>query len=118
MLFEEAQTIYESNKWLDRVGHQDTKLRVEKRFGQVRSFTLYMMVNNVFNRKELWSVGGSSEDNQLYRESLKLPWDEGDEKGDDKWNMWNEDYIHLGFQDWRQFLYRRQFYFGVRMNIN
>lgn len=118
MLFEEAQTIFDTNKWLDRVGHHDTNLRVEKRVGQVRSFTLYMLVNNLFNRKELWRVGGTTNDNNLYRQSLKLPWDEGDEKGDDKWNMWNEDYIHLGFQDWKQFLYKRQFYFGVRMNIN
>jgi outer membrane receptor protein involved in Fe transport len=118
MLFQEAQTIYESNKWLDRVGHQDTRFRVEKRFGQVRSFTVYMMVNNLFNRKELWSVGGTTEDNQLYRQSLKLPWDEWSEKGDDEWMMWDKGYIHLGYQDWRQFLYKRQFYFGVRMNIN
>jgi len=118
VLFEPAKTIFDSDKWLDQVDHNATSLRVEKRFGQVRSFSIYMQVDNLLNNKELWSVGGDQEDYQLYRESLKLPWDEGDEKGNDKWNMWNKDYIHLGFQDWRHFLHRRQFYFGVRMNIN
>jgi hypothetical protein len=32
-----------------------------------------------------------------YKESLKFPFEEGDEHGNDKWGEWDKDYINTGW---------------------
>ncbi|MBA7691715.1 hypothetical protein ES703_100266 [subsurface metagenome] len=76
-----------------------------------------MDVYNLFNQKYLYTGGMSLEDNLKYRESLKLPWEEGEEQGNDRWGEWEKDYIHIGWRDWIQFLNPRDIFFGVRLNF-
>ncbi|MFC2076839.1 TonB-dependent receptor domain-containing protein [candidate division KSB1 bacterium] len=105
---------------MDRVPHYETRLRLEKRIGGggAKSFTLYCIVDNPLNRKELFDVGGTETDRQMYLGSLKLPFEEEQFRGDDRWGDWDGEYIHLGFKEWYQFQHRRQFTFGARLNIN
>jgi len=103
---------------LNRTTHHETRLRLEKRFGGTRNITLYCIVENPFNRKELFDIGGDETDRELYLDSLKLPVEEGEYRGSDRWGDWDRDYIRLGFMEWYQFMHRRQLTFGARLNIN
>ena len=81
---------------------------VEKHFGTHYNLSVYMLVENPLNRKELFDLGRSPE-RTGYLGSL--------EPGD-AWGTWNMDYIDLGFMDWYQFQWRRRFTFGLRINVN
>jgi hypothetical protein len=94
--------------FIECLPHQETRLMVEKRFGRISELTFYLLVENPFNRKELFAPG-RDQDREAYRHSLQPG---------DPWGTWNKDYIDLGFMDWYNFQHRRQVTFGLRLNLN
>ena len=112
------ETVGEEHHWIKNVDVSNTDMRAELSisFGPING-VVFMDVYNLFNQKYLYTGGMSLEDNLKYRESLKLPWEEGEEQGNDRWGEWEKDYIHIGWRDWIQFLNPRDIFFGVRLNF-
>ncbi len=112
------ETVGEEHHWIKNVDVSNTDMRAELSlsFGPFNG-VIFMDVYNLFNQKYLYTGGMSQEDALKYRESLKLPWEEGDEQGNDRWGEWEKDYIHIGWRDWIQFLNPRDIFFGVRLNF-
>jgi len=92
----------------------NTDLLIEKRIhvGLTR-LGFFMQVKNLFNFKGFpnplyWNK---------YIDSLHLPWETGDQKGNDKIGDWDKDYIDLGWNTWAHFVNPRDIYFGLRIQF-
>ena len=104
--------------WIQRVDYSNTDLRVEKIISAYgMNATLYLDIKNLWNQKFLNTGHFNQAEGLAYREALRLPWEEGDQKGDDKWGTWDKDYIQLGWMNWIQFLNPRQIFFGIRFEM-
>lgn len=104
--------------WIERVDYSNTDLKVEKIISMYgMRATLYLDIKNLLNQKFLNTNHFNQAEALAYREALRLPWEDGDQKGDDKWGTWNKDYIQLGWMNWIQFLNPRQIFFGIRFEM-
>jgi len=54
-------------------------------------------VFNLANEKRLNISGMNASQYTIYRESLKLPFEEGEEHGNDKWGEWDKEHIDTGW---------------------
>lgn len=104
--------------WIEGVDFSNTDLKLEKRisFGSINA-TFFLDIQNLWNQKILYTGHFTQEEALRYREALHLPWEEGEQKGDDKWGEWDKDYIQLGWKNWMQFLNPRQIFFGFRFDL-
>jgi hypothetical protein len=108
---------------IKETNHANTNLRIIKRFniGWARPY-FYLEIRNLFNRKELFTGHFyNTAEWTAYLTSLKMDWEEGDEKGNDKYGDYPHDgekeYIKLGWMDYRHFLNPRSFKFGLRFEF-
>jgi hypothetical protein len=112
----------ENQHYIDVVDFSNTDLRLEKRIpiGSMQA-VLFLDIRNLFNQKYLFTGAFTQSENQRYRNSLRLPWEKGDQKGNDKWGEFPNDgdkqHIDIGWRDWSQFLNPRNIYFGIRFNF-
>jgi hypothetical protein len=80
------------------VDYSNTDLRAVKRIPfKGHYLELGVTITNLFNQKRLYTGGMSSTQYNNYKESLKFPFEEGDEHGNDKWGEWDKDYINTGW---------------------
>ena len=77
--------------------------------------TFYLEVRNIFNTKHLNLAG--MENKEEYQRSLHLPFEEGEQKGNDKIGDYEQDYTSLDPFWWSHFLNPRDYWFGVRFNF-
>jgi hypothetical protein len=52
-----------------------------------------------------------------YKESLHFPFEEGEEKGNDKWGEWDKEHIDLGWFQAPLFLNPRRVLIGLRIKF-
>jgi len=74
---------------------------------------LYASITNLFNEKRLTNV----ERYTSYLSSLKLPYETGDQNGNDKFGDYEQDYLELGWYSWTQFLNPRDIHIGLRFSL-
>jgi outer membrane receptor protein involved in Fe transport len=104
--------------WVKEVSYSNTDLKVEKTlsFGVFHG-RIFMDVYNLFNQKYLYTGGWTSAEYQAYRNSLQLPWEEGEEQGNDRWGDWDKEHIDIGWHNWMQFLNPRDIFFGISLEF-
>jgi len=100
--------------WMEFTDWSNTDLMIEKVI-DIKSarITLYSQITNLFNQKRLYNVQYDIE----YKSSLHLPWEMGDQKGNDKYGDFKQDYLNLGWYSWTQFLNPRDVFVGMRISF-
>lgn len=103
--------------YVDVVDFQVVNATLEKtmQIGGIQA-AFYVEVRNLFNRKQLNLAG--IENMADYQSSLKLPFEEGEEKGNDKIGDYEQSYIELSSFWWSHFLNPRDWWFGIRFNFD
>jgi len=103
-----------SRQWVESVDWTNTDLSIEKttRIG-TRDMVLYASISNLFNEKRLTNT----ERYTSYLSSLKLPFETGDQKGNDKFGDYEQEYLELGWYTWTQFLNPRDIQIGLRFSL-
>ncbi|MBP7461357.1 MAG: TonB-dependent receptor [Candidatus Delongbacteria bacterium] len=81
------------------------------------SMEVVFTIKNLFNQKRLSYGNMTTSQYNQYVESLHLPYEEGDQHGNDKLGDWDKDYIYTGWFTAPLFLNPRQFYLGLRFNL-
>ncbi|MFC1583626.1 TonB-dependent receptor domain-containing protein, partial [Candidatus Neomarinimicrobiota bacterium] len=100
------------------VDYSNLDLRASKAFHlNGRKVELVLTVANLLNQKRLYTGAMGTADINRYRDSLHFPFEAGDQKGDDKWGEWDEDYIVLPWNSAPQFLTPRKVLLGLHMNL-
>jgi len=100
------------------VTYSNANFRITKTFDSVFGVNseFFLIVNNLFNTKRLNRWAFDSNEWTEYLRSLKLSWEEGDEKGSDRVGEWDEDYIDTDVRTpYLLYLNPRDFYLGVRL---
>jgi hypothetical protein len=106
-------------QWVD---WSNTDMRVTKRFSVLGIRPeAYLIVNNLFNQKYLNRAAFIDSEWQEYLQSLKLPWYEGELKGDDRVGIFPEDgkneHVNTDvtvLNAWSMFFWPRSYYLGLR----
>lgn len=112
----------EKQHWIKSVDYSNADLKVEKSIslGSIHG-VVFMDVYNLFNQKYLYTGGWTTAEYQSYRSSLHLPWETGDQKGNDRWGDYphngKKEYIDIGWHNWMQFLNPRDIFFGIRFEF-
>lgn len=103
-----------ARQWVESVDWTNTDLSVEKstQFGN-NDLVIYATITNLWNQKRLTNV----ERYTSYLSSLKLPFETGDQHGDDKYGVYDKDYLELGWYSWTQFLNPRDIHIGMRFSF-
>ncbi|MDD3716847.1 MAG: TonB-dependent receptor [Candidatus Marinimicrobia bacterium] len=100
------------------VDYSNTDLRAVKRFALAEHYLeLGVTITNLFNQKRLYTGGMSSTQYNNYKNSLKFPFEDGDEHGNDKWGEWNKDYIDTGWLEAPVFLTPRRIVVSLTLDI-
>jgi hypothetical protein len=74
-------------------------------------------VENLLDQKKLYIPGMSVAQYTRYKESLRFPFEEGEEHGDDRWGEWDKDHIDLGWYQAPLFLNPRRALLGLRISL-
>jgi outer membrane receptor protein involved in Fe transport len=103
--------------YVENIDRHNVNLILRKRFefGNL-DFSLFMRVRNATNFKGPVQPFSGEE----YRNSLHLPWLQGDMYGNDKYGEGPSDekpWINAGWQTWRQYTNPRHIMFGVELNF-
>ncbi|MFB0515858.1 MAG: TonB-dependent receptor domain-containing protein [Candidatus Neomarinimicrobiota bacterium] len=100
------------------VDYSNTDLRASKAvdIGGVNT-EIVLTVRNLFNQKRLYVGAMSTAQAERYKDSLKFPFEEGTEKGNDKWGEWDKEHIELGWFTAPLFPNPRQVLLGLRFNF-
>ncbi len=100
------------------VDFTNTDIKAGKR---IKIFDNYMdigiTVTNLFNQKRLNIGGMNTIQYTNYKNSLRFPFEEGEEQGDDKWGEWNKEHIELGWFQTPIFLNPRRVIISLSMDI-
>ncbi len=81
-------------QWVDIVDYSNIDLRASKNFKYPwGNFEVVMTVQNLLNTKRLAIGNMTSEQLGVYRNSLKLSFYEGENKGEDQWGEWDKPHI-------------------------
>jgi len=117
VVIEYDPTIGEQKK-ADVVDYSNVDLRASKLFRLKNvKVKLVLTVVNLFNQKRLFIGGMSSAQYDRYRESLHFPFEEGEQKGNDKWGEWNKEHIDVGWFTTPIFINPRRILVGLRVNF-
>jgi outer membrane receptor protein involved in Fe transport len=100
--------------YAEQIDIWNTDLMVEKRFiiSRVR-LGVFMQIRNLFNYRGMVNPQYYNR----YVDSLKFPWETGNQKGNDKLGDYKQDYIDLGWNTWSQWVNPRDIYFGLRIQL-
>lgn len=100
--------------WMEIKDWSNTDMMIEKKFrinGQ--EVLVYAQINNLFNQKRLSNI----QNYISYLSSLHLPWESGEQNGNDQYGNYEADYLDLGWYEWTQFLNPRDVYIGIRISF-
>ncbi len=108
----------EQQKKIEIVDYSNVDLRASKlfRFANVNT-ELVVTVQNLFNQKRLSFGNMSTAQFDRYKNSLHLPFESGDQHGNDKLGEWKKDHIDIGWFTAPLFLNPRRVLLGVRVNF-
>jgi len=114
----EYDPITGEQKRIDAVDYSNLDLRISKVIA-VRDVNIEFVatVFNALNQKRLNISGMSTSQYFLYKESLHLPWEEGDQHGNDKWGEYDKEHIDTGWFTAPLFLNPRRVLVGIRVNF-
>jgi hypothetical protein len=121
MLWNPQEPDIKKQEWVDVVDYTNLDLRLTKTLSiSAINFQLMLTVQNVLNEKRL-DVGNMTP-NQLdgYKNSLHLPFNSGDMKGNDKWGdipSASKPYINVGWWTAPIFLNPRRILLGVKVDL-
>lgn len=103
-----------ARRWIEYVDWSNTDLMIEKSFRMDKTnYVLYAQVTNLLNQKRLSNI----QSYVAYLSSLHLDWESGEQKGNDKYGEYDEDYHDLGWYTWTQFLNPRDITLGIRISF-
>ncbi len=108
----------DQQKKIDVVDYSNVDFRLSKLFKTPwASVEFVLTIKNLLNQKRLsyWNMTTTQYDR--YKQSLHLPYEEGEEQGSDKLGEWDKDHIDTGWFTAPLFLNPRQFYFGLRFSL-
>ncbi len=105
-------------KEIQIVDYSNVDLRASKaiRLGGI-NFEFVVTIQNLLNQKRLAYWNMSSAQYDRYKNSLHLPFESGDQHGNDKLGTYNKDYIDLGWFTAPLFLNPRRVLLGFRFNF-
>ncbi len=115
-IFDNSAPVWDRH-YIDQIDRHNVDILLRKRF-EVRNLdiSLYMRVRNLTNFKgPVYPFSGEE-----YRNSLRVPWLEGERKGNDKYGEGpssEKPWIRAGWQTWRQYMNPRHVMFGVEMDF-
>ncbi|MDZ7821622.1 MAG: hypothetical protein U5N26_07295 [Candidatus Marinimicrobia bacterium] len=102
----------------DIVDYTSTDMKAGKRIQAGNHYLeLSVRITNLFNQKRLYIGGMSNTQYNNYVESLKLPFEEGEEHGDDKWGEWDKEHIDTGWFEAPIFLNPRRITLNLSVDI-
>ena len=102
----------------DIVDYTNTDLKAGKRFKIDNHYLeLGVTITNLLNQKRLNIGGMSSTQYNSYKTSLRFPFEEGEQNGDDKWGEWDKDHIELGWFETPIFLNPRRIVISLSVDI-
>ncbi len=108
----------EQQKKIEIVDYSNVDMRASKliRFANI-NMEFVVTVQNLFNQKRLSFGNMSSAQFDRYKNSLHLPFESGDQHGNDKLGEWNKDHIDIGWFTAPLFLNPRRVLLGLRVNF-
>ncbi|MDE3058130.1 MAG: TonB-dependent receptor [Bacteroidota bacterium] len=121
MLWNPQEPDFKKQEWVDVVDYTNLDLRLTKTVSiSDINFQLMLTVQNVLNEKRL-DIGNMTP-NQLdaYKNSLHLPFNSGDMKGNDKWGdipSASKQYINVGWWTAPIFLNPRRILLGLKVDL-
>ena len=102
----------------DIVDDFNLDLRASKSFNiHGTDIEFVITVTNLLNQKKLFTDGMSTAQYNYYKESLHFPFEEGDQKGNDKWGEWDKEHIDIGWFQAPLFLNPRRVLIGLRITF-
>ena len=115
-IFDASAPVWDRH-YVDNIDLHNVNLILKKNL-EVKDWSLglYVRVRNATNFKGRIYPFSSEE----YRNSLHLPWLQGEKKGNDKWGEGpsaEKPYIKAGWQTWRQYINPRNVMFGVEIGF-
>ncbi|HEX9972118.1 MAG TPA: TonB-dependent receptor [bacterium] len=115
-IFDSSAPIWDRH-YVDRIDRHNVNLVLKKGFDlKDVYFSCYVRVRNATNFKgEIYPYSG-----EQYRNSLHLPWLQGEKQGNDKYGEGPSDekpWINAGWQTWRQYINPRNVMFGIEFNF-
>lgn len=121
MLWNPQEPDIKKQQWVDVVDYTNLDMRLSKtiNIGNA-SVELILTVQNVLNEKRLQTSNMLLDQLDAYKNSLHLPFNSGDMKGNDKWGdipSSKKPYINIGWWQAPLFLNPRRFLLGLRVNI-
>jgi len=118
MLWNPQEPDIKKQQWVDIVDYSNVDLRASKvfksAFGDVE---IVLTIQNLLNQKRLETGNMLRSQLDEYKNSLHLPFNEGEKKGNDKWGEWDKPYIKLGWWQAPLFLNPRRVLLGLRVNF-
>jgi len=113
MALYDADAPLSDRHWMEFTDWSNTDLMIQKVIKMKSAkLTLYSQITNLFNQKRLYNVQDIE-----YKSSLHLPWETGEQHGNDKYGDYKQDYLKLGWYSWTQFLNPRDFFMGLRISF-
>lgn len=108
----------EQQKKIEVVDYSNFDLRASKliRFAGV-NMEAVVTVQNLLNQKRLSYGNMTTAQFDRYKNSLHLPYESGDQHGNDKLGDWDEDHIDIGWFTAPLFLNPRRVLLGLRVNF-
>ena len=108
----------EQQKKIEIVDYSNVDLRASKAFQFAgTNIEFVVTVQNLFNQKRLSFHNMSTAQFDRYKNSLHLPFESGDQHGNDKLGDWNKDHIDIGWFTAPLFLNPRRVLLGLRVNF-
>jgi len=105
-------------KKIEIVDYSNVDIRASKLFPFAgTNIEFVVTVQNLFNQKRLSFSNMSTAQFDRYKDSLHLPFESGDQHGNDKLGTWNKDYIDIGWFTAPLFLNPRRVLLGLRVNF-
>lgn len=112
------QEAEERQKRIEVVDYSNVDLRASKQFRVASAgLELVVTVQNLFNQKRLSFANMSTAQYDRYKESLHLPFESGEQHGNDKLGDWNKRHIDVGWFTTPLFLNPRRVLLGLRINM-
>jgi hypothetical protein len=103
---------------IEVVDYSNLDLRFSKAFKMNEiNIEFVATIFNALNEKRLNISGMSVTQYNRYKDSLHLPWEEGEQHGHDKWGEYNKDHIDTGWFTAPLFLNPRRILIGFRVNF-
>lgn len=117
-LYNPEETNAKDYIYIDRVNYWNTNLRASKAFTtEYGSFEFILTITNLFNNKFLETSNMSQKQYKEYKESLKLPFETGENHGNDKWGDYKADHINIGWWTAPLFLNPSRVTLGLKLNL-